>query len=215
MNILIAAAAAVIFYIALCCTMNRYFETGIKLPGSLIYSEKNITIICAAEAVISCTGLYFGTDSNSFFRLILFYVLCIFLAAAALIDIKKRIIPNRLVFILFCVWILYIVIMIIISSGNGVSELINSITGAVFSMFVFGIGYLLMKNKLGGGDVKLTVVMGLILTGDAIFGALMYALVLSLIFAAIALISKKMTIKDSMPFAPFLFLGTAAAIAVM
>lgn len=215
MMIFIAILSALVFYIVLCFSMNKYFKTEIGYPKAFVFSEKNITVMCAVCAVISCIGLYLGTDSNPPYRSLMFYILFIFLACAAVIDIKKKIIPNRLVLTLFGIWTVYIILLIILSPDEGISELIKSITGALFSLLVFGAGYILMKNKLGGGDVKLTIVMGAVLTGDAVFGALIYALILSLMFAAIALISQKMKMKDSMPFAPFLFLGTAAAVAVM
>lgn len=206
--------AAMMLYVMLCAALNTYFKKEFKYPKKMLYSDKDITVMAAAGAAISSAGLYFGFDSNSVLRLILFYVLCAFLAAAAVIDIKKRIIPNWIIFALFSVWAVYIVICFVFV-GNGIAALINSAAGFIFSLLVFGFGYLFMKNKLGGGDVKLTLVMGLILTGDAIFGAMIYGLGLSLIFALGAVITGKMKMKDCMPFAPFLFLGTAAAIAVM
>ncbi|MCM1579479.1 MAG: hypothetical protein NC078_11840, partial [Ruminococcus sp.] len=116
---------------------------------------------------------------------------------------------------LLLIWAVYSGGYFAVEPGEGLAAIISSAAGFIFSLLVFGTGYVLMKNKLGGGDVKLTLAMGLILTGDVILGALIYALGLSIVFAAAALLSKKMTVKDCMPFAPFLFIGTAAAIAVM
>lgn len=215
MNVLIVFWGAGLFYIILIFSMNNYFKTKKAYPEKLFKSDRDIMIMSAAGAVIACSGLFFGTDSNSPHRIILFYILMLFMAAAAITDIKKRIIPNKIVMWLCIIWAVYSGVYFIVDVEGGITALVSSAAGFIFSLLVFGVGYALMKNKLGGGDVKLTLAMGLILTGDAIFGALIYALGLSILFAAGALVTKKMTIKDCMPFAPFLFIGTAAAIAVM
>ena len=213
-KIIVFIIAAVLFYAALCTSLNTYFKNEFKFPKKILFSDKKTAMLSAVAAVLSCVCLYF-CDATAFGRIFLFYVFCIFLAAAAVTDIKKNIIPNKLILILAGIWLIYIIAYIIVDRSNGIASLISSLAGFIFSLLVFGVGYVFMKNKLGGGDVKLTLVMGLILTGDAIFGALIYGLGLSLVFAIAAMITKKMKMTDCMPFAPFLFLGTVAAIAVI
>ena len=215
MKILAAAVSAIVFYLIMCTVINTRSENKLNFPQNIMFSDKLSTVISAVGAIMSCTALYIQSAKTITLRLILLYILCIGLALATVSDIKTKIISNKLILVLLCVWIIFSLIYFVIDFQIGLANIIMSFTGFIFSLLVFGSGYLLMKNKLGGGDVKLTLVMGLILTGDAIFGALIYGLAASLIFAAVAMITKKMKMKDSMPFAPFLFLGTAAAIAVM
>ena len=215
MKILAAAVSAIVFYLIMCTVINTRSENKLNFPQNIMFSDKLSTVISAVGAIMSCTALYIQSAKTITLRLILLYILCIGLALATVSDIKTKIISNKLILALLCVWIIFSLIYFVIDFQIGLANIIMSFTGFIFSLLVFGSGYLLMKNKLGGGDVKLTLVMGLILTGDAIFGALIYGLAASLIFAAVAMITKKMKMKDSMPFAPFLFLGTAAAIAVM
>lgn len=215
MEILFFSLAAVLFHIIVCVLLNSVSEESPRFPKNIIHTDKLGTAVSAAGAAISCAALYIHFEKAGAVKLPILYILCIGLAVATVTDIKKNIISNRLVLVLLCAWGAYLAIYMMIDFQAGLLSLIGSVTGALFSLLVFGTGYLIMKNKLGGGDVKLTFVMGLILTGDAIFGALIYGMGLSLLFAAGALISGKMKMKDTMPFAPFLFLGTAAAIAVM
>lgn len=215
MRIFTAAASAVVFHIIMCAIINIGSESKLKFPQNILFSDKTGTVISAVGAALSCASLYIQSAKTDSFRLILLYILCIGLALATVSDIKTKIISNKLILALLCVWIIFSMLYFVIDIQVGTLNLIRSAVGFIFSLLVFGSGYLLMKNKLGGGDVKLTLVMGLILTGDAIFGALIYGLGASLIFSAGAVITKKMKMKDCIPFAPFLFWGTVAAIAVM
>lgn len=214
MKIAIAVLAAVLFYSAVCTSLNIYYDSGILFPKRLIFLDKKSGMIMSASAAaLSCAALLAGVGIIPVHRLLLFYLFCIFLAAAAIIDFYERIIPNKVVLIIACIWLIYSIALLIYDVPLGIDSLVSSLSGFVFSLLVFGTGYLLMRSKLGGGDVKLVLVMGLVLTGDVIFGALVYGLGLSLLFALCAIITGKMKIRDTMPFGPFLFLGTAAAIA--
>ena len=69
-----------------------------------------------------------------------------------------------------------------------------------------------IKNGIGFGDMKLFIVMGLMLGLDGIWGAVFLALIVSFLIAAFALITKKKTRKDAIPFGPALVIGTYLSI---
>ena len=81
------------------------------------------------------------------------------------------------------------------------------VLGVVFCALCFGIGYLLSKRTMGAGDVKLSLLMGLYLTGEYVVGAIVYGCLVGAIYSLIQLARKKVTRKDAIPFVPFLYAG--------
>jgi leader peptidase (prepilin peptidase)/N-methyltransferase len=77
--------------------------------------------------------------------------------------------------------------------------------------FAFGLFYLtalVRPNGLGGGDVKLAALTGAILGFPQVLWALIAGAAASAIVIAALLLSRRLTLKDSIPYAPFLCLGT-------
>lgn len=214
MRIVALIISVPIMYVLMCIILNTYFKSNLKFPKSLFLQDKKGIIMSAAASLITAAAFVIGKNIG-IYEGILYYIMAVLLACIAVIDFKTKIIPNKFVLCLLILWVICTGAMCIISIEEGITVLVKSITGFVFSMLVFGTGYLFMKNKLGGGDVKLGLVLGLILTSDIIFGALIYSFVLSFLFALVGIIIKKLKIKDTISFAPFIFIGTISAIAVM
>lgn len=70
----------------------------------------------------------------------------------------------------------------------------------------------LLTGGMGGGDIKLMAVCGLVVGWKVILLGLLFGIILGGIFAAIKLIRRKTTRKSEMPFVPFLAIGTYAAV---
>jgi len=134
------------------------------------------------------------------------YITVLFLLWLAVLDAKTYTLPNKLLLI----WLGCRMLLILLATLNSASFhiIIDSMLGAVGIFLIFIFIYYVSKRTLGGGDVKLSFVLGLSLTLSLIFTAVFYALLVASIFALIAIISKKMTKKDPLPLCPFLFLGT-------
>jgi len=64
---------------------------------------------------------------------------------------------------------------------------------------------------MGGGDVKMGLMMGLLLGWPKILLALMIAFILGSIIGIAAIVLKIKKMKDAIPFGPFLILGTLLA----
>ena len=123
---------------------------------------------------------------------------------------------TDMMFILIVIMLLLILLMLyVITLGlfgvYDMSILIETlpsiILGFIFCAASFGLAYLLAHKNLGAGDVKLSLVMGLYLTGEYVVGAVMYGCIVGALFGIVQLIRKKMTRKDLMPFVPFLYIG--------
>ena len=87
----------------------------------------------------------------------------VFLFAASFYDVRKRIIPNKIVLLMLvtcCVYADYLVL-----SGsfgeNILYPLIKAVSGALLSLFILSVPEMMTKKSFGAGDKKVFMVLGL------------------------------------------------------
>ncbi len=81
--------------------------------------------------------------------------------------------------------------------------------GFTVPVLFFGFLFFVSRgNWLGGGDLRIGALMGLILGWPNIIVGLFLGYLLGSIYSAIGIVAGKLTRKSHIPFAPFLFLGT-------
>lgn len=122
--------------------------------------------------------------------------LCI-LAVCTITDLKKRIIPNCAVACLFLLGMLHIVLLLI--SGDSILPNILAFAVSLSGLIAWRCG------KIGGGDIKLLMGMGLYLGIWRMAISCIGMALPCLIFLLWQLIPKNKT--DRVPFAPFLLIG--------
>lgn len=89
------------------------------------------------------------------------------------------------------------------------------VTGFVF-LAVAALGSLLFKAEaMGLGDVKFSVFMGLVLGPGPTFSAVLVGLILAGVVAVLLVLLRLRTMRDSIPYGPFLAAGTLAALLVL
>ena len=169
------------------------------------------------KAVFGIVGLTFiGTLAVGKLRLLLLgmpsalllAVLLWGMAVLAVIDGKRKLIPNRFLLGLLMVWATVTGCLLIIHTESGLRLLFSSLAGALIGGAVFLLCYILSRGQMGAGDVKLACIMGLYLTGDRILGAVFYGTLLCGIYSLVQLFRKKLTLKNGVPMTPFLYMGT-------
>jgi len=80
--------------------------------------------------------------------------------------------------------------------------------GFAIPVAFFGVLFMVSRGRwLGGGDIRIGALIGLVLGWPNIIVALFLAYLLGSIFSALGLIFGKLTRKSPIPFGPFLFLG--------
>lgn len=124
-----------------------------------------------------------------------------------MIDYWERIVPNRILLIWLMLWIVCMGAYGMYDMNAMLSHMFGVVLGLLFCMLSFGFCYIISKGSMGAGDVKLSVIMGIYLTGDYVVGAVLYGCILSAIFSLFMLATRKMTRKTHIPFVPFLYLG--------
>jgi leader peptidase (prepilin peptidase)/N-methyltransferase len=128
------------------------------------------------------------------------------LVPVALIDLERRIIPNK---ILAPAAVVAVVLLAVFDAGALPEHLI---AGAAAGSF-FLLAALAHPRGMGMGDVKLAAVMGLYL-GRAVAPAVLAALVLGIVVGAVIIGRRGIAgaRKTGVPFGPFLALGGLVAI---
>lgn len=133
--------------------------------------------------------------------------ICYFaILGAAVIDHKLRIIPNFIPLILIGAWILIFLYECCFADGS-VQILIASVVGCLMCFLMLLLGNKFSKGGIGGGDIKLLSCVGLVCGTYTVFTTLLLALICCCIFAAVGMLSKRLTLKNSVPFGPFIYLG--------
>lgn len=158
-------------------------------------------VICAVLALI--IFLVMGSGAHGVFLLIALP----FLFSLTVIDIRKMILPNQLVFILFVLGLFRLVYFYIVE--NNESFLIAALSGmVVFLMFSLLLATLakkiLKKEAMGMGDVKFFGVAGLWLGIDNLPAFLIMSGVIGIVFA---LLWQKFFHNKIFPFGPSLILS--------
>ena len=139
-------------------------------------------------------------------------IIVITMAILAYTDYKERRIPNRVLGAGAAIWLLLMAMALFTDREEAVSLLQRSIVGALIAGGAFLLCYIIVRGRIGAGDVKMAALMGLYLGSTRIATALVAGVVISAVYSVVMILARKLTVKDGLPMAPFLFLGTIIAL---
>lgn len=151
---------------------------------------------------------YFSLGAIPFFYYLL--VLCS-LFIIFFIDLKYTIIPDKIVFPIAVIAVLYNTFF---ERGVFLNHLLSGVAAFLFFFIISYVFYFLTKKVgMGGGDIKLSFLLGAFLGFPNILISLYIAFLTAAIASIILIIWKKMRFrKDSVPFGPFLITGAFISI---
>lgn len=145
------------------------------------------------------------------FQLTLQYVVQLALAMVfvviAYVDWQTRLIPNKLLLPLGLLTLL----LIVLHPESAWMRLI----GAIFAAAPFMLTAFLRPNEIGGGDIKLVTLMGLLFGFPNIIWALLIAVLSGGLIAVTMLLTKRGTRKTELAYAPFLCFGALVILLVI
>ena len=98
------------------------------------------------------------------------------------------------------------------SPATGFLILKDNLVGAAVIGIFFFLLFLVFKNSIGMGDIKLFAVMGLYQGLWGAVNSVFFSLVVSFVLSVGLLITRKKGRKDTIPFGPSILIGTAIAI---
>ena len=180
--------------------------------------EKNY-IIMITVAIIYVALLYkFGLKSEFIknLDLIKFLILTPMLVSAFFVDLKHRIIPNRLNLIMFEIGLIITFIYGITNINMAKDMILGMFTGAGIFIAITLLGGLIAgKEAMGLGDVKLMGALGLYFGINSIAEISLLAFFIAAISSIFILIIRIVILKikdEYIPFGPFLVISAVACI---
>lgn len=192
--------------------LNQLAGINLETKGTVFVKSKSAYIFCAIAAVGGCFHYYLGRNYHEAVEFVLDFIILAAMAGLSFSDCTNRKIPNKFLLGLLIAWVVINCGYCLYDMESGFSLIIGGLSGALISGAVFLLCYIIVRGQLGAGDVKMAAILGLYLMGDRIVTALIFGIFISAFYASFMLITKKMTLKDSMPMAPFLFLGTVIVV---
>lgn len=175
-------------------------DTVVPFRGLSLVLILACSLVCGFVIQLS---LHENTTMLNFAKL---YALYVIVVCAAVVDFKRRIIPNILIIcgLIFRV-VIYIAELIIVE--NITEVLINDLIGLAIGFGILALASFVTKGAIGFGDAKLFGVIGLLGGSFCTYSTLFMSLILSTVFSLTAIASKKMGRKDAFPFGPCIALG--------
>jgi len=173
----------------------------------IVKKDRKVVLYGAGLIIVMSIWIAMRAGELSALSLLKLALLIIFSYIAMIIDVRTRQIPNKLVFMMFVVWLLLIMPLTLYGTQVGIRALTDSLLGLITGGGLFLLVYLISRKGLGGGDVKFMATVGLYLGFANTLPAILYGTVLAAIFGLVLLLLKKIRSKDTMPLAPFMFVG--------
>lgn len=167
-----------------------------KKESMIIY-----TIISIIAVIYALLGITYGFTG----KLVEVIFLSTMLSIISLIDIRYEIIPDSLIGVILIFGILF----------NIINKTVT-VKAMIIGFFIISVPLLvtaiIVKDSIGGGDIKLMAVTGAFLGWKFVILAFLIASVIGGIVSTILLIIRKIKKTDMIPYGPFLSIGIIIAI---
>lgn len=166
-----------------------------------------LTAVTAGAFVAEYVFLGYGAV-----KLLRCLVLILGLFLIAWIDGQEKRIPNRILGVLFCIRSILLMIECVLYGEYWTLFLTSSALGAFLAGGMFFLCYIITRGAMGAGDVKLMAVVGYFIGSKFIFGTIFLIVAVAAVYNTAALLLKKVSLKQEVPFGPFVLAGTVLMI---
>ncbi|MDM5187601.1 prepilin peptidase [Bacillus sp. DX4.1] len=170
--------------------------------GCCIHCKMKIPLIYLVFEIITGVAFLFsaliiGIDK----QLIIIWTLLSLLIIITMTDLFYMVIPNVVLLFFSCVFIIERIFI-------PLNPWWDSLLGGGIIFLVLYVIQIVYPNGLGGGDVKLLALLGFVIGTKAIFLSLCFASCLSLCFFGVGMMLHRITLRQALPFGPFIAVGT-------
>ena len=179
------------------------------IDRSVNASESVFVIRCITAMLFAVMAIRF----NGGITVAAFCVLISGLVVLTFIDLRTHRLPREVTYIVMAIGAVLLSVSAIVDDQS--RRMYMAALGAVISVSVMSVLYLLSRGALGDGDVRMSPLLGMYLgwlnPGLALVG-LLYGFILAALVSAMLMIFGKANRRTAIAFGPFLALGTLAAI---
>lgn len=169
--------------------------------------RKDRLIMAASVLLLLWMNLFFCRHRYDVWEWAKWEILLVLCITTALIDHRKRIIPNKLLLATFVARTLLFLPEFLTDTKTAQMLLIKDLIGAVVCFGVLFVAGFLAKNQIGAGDVKLFGVIGYIFGIAGAYNTLFYSMLFALSYGVYQMLVHRSGRKYRMAFAPFVCLG--------
>lgn len=127
------------------------------------------------------------------------------LVAVSVVDIRWRIVPNRLIYPALVFGLVTPILF-------GLNDAATAAGGGAIAFALMLVTAIVARGAMGMGDVKLAAFAGAVLGPGGLLPWLVWAFLPAALLAGVLVVTRKSRLRDSMPIAPFL---AGATLAVM
>ena len=179
------------------------------------YCHKNLSFQYPFIELV--TGLLFILTYNIFHSSGIFILAGNLISISGLIvlfmmDLKYGVLADEIVFPLIAISLIILIYQYMIISFFPIIIVQSFLIAALVSAFFFIIAIITKGKGMGGGDIKLSFLMGLVLGLPGIIIALYLAFISCGLVASVLLLLRKKHFGQTIPFGPFLALATIVTI---
>jgi prepilin signal peptidase PulO-like enzyme (type II secretory pathway) len=129
-----------------------------------------------------------------------------------MMDLKYGVLADEIVFPLIAISLIILIYQYMIISFFPIIIVQSFLIAALVSAFFFILAIITKGKGMGGGDIKLSFLMGLVLGLPGIIIALYLAFISGGLVASVLLLLRKKHFGQTIPFGPFLALATIVTI---
>lgn len=170
-----------------------------------IHLQKSLWLNAAVELFTALLFAYLWERFGLSRELLLLAFLCSFFLLISIIDLKYRLVLNILIYPAA------VVTLLLRSVPPGRDTLITLLGGAV-GLLPFLLVALLKPGTMGGGDIKLAALIGLIVGFPQVLWALSLGILAGGAIACLLLLTRRWGANSHIPYAPFLCLGAVLSL---
>lgn len=157
-------------------------------------------------------GVEFHLFQYGYLKRVRYLILFWCLGLIAWNDQKSRRISNRILLFLLIVRTVILALECLSYQEYWMSIVISAGAGLILSGGMFLICYTIARGGMGAGDVKLLAVLGYWMGGGAVFTVIFLTVLSAALYSVVGLLVKKVSLKQEIPFAPFVLAGTILTI---
>lgn len=183
------------------------FRSEENRERKLLSSWPEIAVMASAELALVFMWKSVLLEGDSPLLYWMLYVMLEGMAVICITDYWERIVPNKVLLLLLLFFVLLLGFQGVRDMEPVIRLLPSVLLGVVFCLLSFGIVFMLGHGSMGAGDMKLSLVMGLLLTGEYVVGAVLYGCLAAAVYSIVQMLRKKLTRRDRIPFVPFLYVG--------